>query len=42
MFRRLALAAALLCAALPAHAQQIPLRAVGHFSQNTKQISRHS
>ncbi|WP_043359363.1 TRAP transporter substrate-binding protein [Belnapia sp. F-4-1] len=39
MTRILALAAALLCAAaLPAPAQQIPLRAVGHFSQNTKQI----
>jgi TRAP-type C4-dicarboxylate transport system substrate-binding protein len=40
MFRPLALAAGLLLAAAPAHAQQapVPLRAVGHFSQNTKQI----
>jgi TRAP-type C4-dicarboxylate transport system substrate-binding protein len=40
MFHRLALAAGLALAALPALAQQapIPLRAVGHFSQNTKQI----
>jgi TRAP-type C4-dicarboxylate transport system substrate-binding protein len=40
MFRPLALAAGLLLAAAPAFAQQapVPLRAVGHFSQNTKQI----
>lgn len=39
MFRRLALAAGLALAALPALAQApVPLRAVGHFSQNTKQI----
>src|SRR4051812_35064037 len=40
MFRRLALAAGLMLASLPALAQQapVPLRAVGHFSQNTKQI----
>ncbi|WP_149541372.1 TRAP transporter substrate-binding protein [Siccirubricoccus phaeus] len=41
MIRRLALAAALLCAAaFPAFAQTapIPLRAVGHFSANTHQV----
>jgi TRAP-type C4-dicarboxylate transport system substrate-binding protein len=40
MFRPLALAAGLLLAAAPALAQQapVPLRAVGHFSQNTKKI----
>lgn len=40
MFRPLALAAGLLLAAAPSIAQQapVPLRAVGHFSQNTKQI----
>ncbi|MBK1659732.1 TRAP transporter substrate-binding protein [Paracraurococcus ruber] len=39
MFRQILFAAGLLLAGLPAFAQSpVPLRAVGHFSQNTKQI----